>query len=109
MAFLPRTIARTGLTLTNSATTSPVIDNQDSRGIVLYTGSDLNSNTTATVYACATEDGTYVPLQDTAGADVAVGLQASYAHEIPSGVFACKYIRLVTNSGTLAADVTYKS
>lgn len=109
MAFLPRTISRTNVGLTASATTSGTINFEDSRGLILITPSSLNSNTTATVYTCATEDGTYVPLQDTAGNDVSVGLQASYGHEIPSSAFACKYIRLVTDSGALTCDVVFKS
>lgn len=104
MAFLPRTLNRT-VNLTASAATTPAINFEDSRGVILQTPSDLNNNTTATVYASATEDGTYTIIEDATGSDVAVTLTASRAHEVSSAVFAAKWIKFVTDSGALNSCV----
>ena len=109
MAFLPRTIQRT-ISLTASAATTPAINFEDSRGALLQTPSGLNSNTTATVYASSTEDGTYTIVEDATGSDVVISLTASRAHEVPSAVFAAKWIKFVTDSGALnSCELTLKS
>lgn len=65
-----------------------------------------SSITSLTWWACETEDGTYLPAQDSSGSAVTQTVAASEAHPIPVALLGCRFIKAVGNvTGTIGVTL----
>ncbi len=64
---------------------------------------------TVTVYACDTEDGTYVPVKDDAGSDLTISLVSSHWVRLNLNAFAAEYVKFVDGSNALECSVMLKA
>lgn len=81
--------------IASGATTSNGVDVSRLAGGVLFVPSAYISNATLVFHACDTEDGTYLPLTDTAGDAVGLTITAGEAIEVPEQVFLCPFVKVV--------------
>lgn len=85
------------LSLTTSTSTTALLTYKDfaSGSILIPSGSAI---TTLTYNVCATDNGTFVPMQDGAGAAVTTTVAASSAYPIPVALNGAAFIKITVNS-----------
>jgi hypothetical protein len=110
---MPNEISRqfldgTNFTATNSASTSPRQAFGTMAGAIVFVISAASA-TSITWYVCYGGDDTPVPLTNSAGNAVTTAIAAGNAYELPSALYAARYIVPVTNAGTAVLRLCSKA
>lgn len=85
------------LGLTNVLANTPAIPFGSYSGGVLIVPASYSS-TLMTVYTCADESGTYVPLKAADGSSVTFPVTSSTAVVLPATCFPCRFIKLLASA-----------
>ena len=92
----------------SAATKSSVIDCTDLRPVGVFLPADISSATEMTFEAAISEGGTFVPVYDDTGSDLAVTIAASRYVDLPfDKLKGVPYLKLVLNQEQAAARTLY--
>ena len=91
---------------TSLSTTARIEFGSFSTGLILVpAGSGIG---TLTFYACATVDGTYLPVYTYDGTAAVITVTAGRAYEFPPGVYATRYMKILADAAD-TVTITVKS
>ena len=95
-------------TATNSASTSPRQAFATMAGAIVFVVS-ASSATSIAWYVCYGGDDTPVPLINSAGNAVTTAISAGNAYELPSALYAARYVVPVVNAGSAVLRMCCKA